>query len=204
MAKNTYDRIIKISTKLMSMYGFYGTSLQMISEKVGISKSTIVHHFTSKEGLLIAILNENLPLTINNLTPIVNDEHVNGTEKLNRFIHYHLNQLEKRWDIMNLFLMQSKFLDNYSRTKFAKMQCDYWKLVEQIVIQIQKEKSGFEKLDPKIVSIGIIGMLTWVGLWYRKNGKHSITSIAETFYRIITNPVINTQVSEHIDEIYKF
>lgn len=195
MADNTYDRIMKISTKLMSMNGFHGTSLQMISEKAGISKSTIVHHFTSKEGLLIAILDENMPLITNNLIPIVNDEHINGTEKLNRFIQYHLNQLGKRWDIMNLFLMQSKFLDKYNRTKFSKMQSDYWKLVEQIVIQIQKEKSGFEKLDPKIVSIGIIGMLTWVGLWYRKNGKYDIPYITETFYRIIAERVLNTQGS---------
>jgi AcrR family transcriptional regulator len=49
-------RIIDDATALFAAGGFYGTSLRSIAEMVGISKSTLLHHFASKEELLIATL----------------------------------------------------------------------------------------------------------------------------------------------------
>ncbi|HEV7565907.1 MAG TPA: TetR/AcrR family transcriptional regulator [Microbacteriaceae bacterium] len=49
-------RIIDDAMALFASGGFYGTSLRSIAEMVGISKSTLLHHFASKEELLIAAL----------------------------------------------------------------------------------------------------------------------------------------------------
>ena len=186
----TYGKIIKAATKLMSERGFHGTSLQMIADKVGITKSTIVHHFKSKEGILIAILEERIPSTTADLLSIARDENMTGIEKLREFIKYHLFQLEKYWPVMNLYLMESKYLEKKARTQFRKSQSAYWDSVEQILRQTQKDdKTAFKKLDPKVIAIGIIGMCTWTGLWYKKGGKHDMAGIADHFYRTITESV---------------
>ena len=49
-------RIVADATKLFAAGGFHSTSLRDIAECAGISKSTLLHHFVSKEELLTAVL----------------------------------------------------------------------------------------------------------------------------------------------------
>ena len=50
------DEIVDEAMKLFAAGGFRGTSLQEIARGVGISKATLLHHFGSKDSLLIAVL----------------------------------------------------------------------------------------------------------------------------------------------------
>lgn len=189
---DSYRKVLEVATDLMSRKGFHGTSLQMIAEEVNLSKSTILHHFKSKEGILIAILDERIPITTSRLLFIADDKELKGLEKLKQFIAFHLEELDKHWPVMNLYLMESKYLDSKSRQFYRKSQSSYWKLVEQIIRQIQlEEASAFKGLDPKVVAMGIIGMCTWTGLWYKKGGGHDISALADHYLKIITEPLGN-------------
>lgn len=186
----SYYKILEVAKDMMSRNGFHGTSLQMISEKVNLSKSTIIHHFKSKDGILIAILDERIHLTTTRLLVIADDKELNGFEKLKKFISFHLKELENHWPVMNLYLMESKYLDLKFRQFYRKSQSSYWKLVEQIIRQIQSEdEKAFRGLDPKVVAIGIIGMCTWTGLWYKKGGEHDISELADHYLKIIVESV---------------
>ncbi|WP_345762214.1 TetR/AcrR family transcriptional regulator [Diaminobutyricibacter sp. McL0608] len=61
------DEIVDEAMKLFAASGFRGTSLQEIAQSVGISKATLLHHFGSKDNLLIAVLrrrDERAPLGV--------------------------------------------------------------------------------------------------------------------------------------------
>lgn len=49
-------QILQAATELFAQSGYHGTSLRDIADQVGTGKSTLVHHFGSKEALLIAVL----------------------------------------------------------------------------------------------------------------------------------------------------
>lgn len=51
-------QIIADATRLFSKDGYGDTSLRDIAEAVGVSKSTLLHHYPSKELLLSAVLSE--------------------------------------------------------------------------------------------------------------------------------------------------
>lgn len=51
-------RIVADATELFAREGYADTSLRDIAEKVGVSKSTLLHHYGSKEELLDAVLAE--------------------------------------------------------------------------------------------------------------------------------------------------
>ena len=51
-------RIISDATELFARRGFHDTSLREVAEAVGISKSALLHHFPTKDALLIAVIAE--------------------------------------------------------------------------------------------------------------------------------------------------
>jgi AcrR family transcriptional regulator len=56
----TPDRILKIALELFSTRGYDATSVREICEAAGITKPTLYHFFTSKEGLYRALVDDTL------------------------------------------------------------------------------------------------------------------------------------------------
>jgi TetR/AcrR family transcriptional regulator len=49
--KKTREKIFKVATKLFAKYGFAGTSMDDIADRVGIRKASLYHHFSSKQEI---------------------------------------------------------------------------------------------------------------------------------------------------------
>lgn len=52
------ERILLAATEAFARDGFQGCSLARIAAEVGLSQAGVLHHFPTKEGLLVAVLDE--------------------------------------------------------------------------------------------------------------------------------------------------
>jgi AcrR family transcriptional regulator len=52
----TRQRLIDVAIELFKQHSVAGTSLQMISEELGLTKSAIYHHFRTRDELLSAVM----------------------------------------------------------------------------------------------------------------------------------------------------
>lgn len=50
------ETILDATTELMSKYGFYGTSLERIGDKVGISKQNLIYYIKNKKNLMMLLI----------------------------------------------------------------------------------------------------------------------------------------------------
>ena len=183
---DNYTKILKATTKLMSEKGYHGTSIQMIADEVGITKSTIIHHFKNKEGILLAILEEFVPTATREMTGIVKDKNINGIDKLKKFLQFHMDQVQKHRDVLNLYIRESRYFGELQRKVYEDNQRAYSNLAEDIIHQIQKEnKDIFKGLIAKVVANAILGMVNYAVIWYRDNGKLSTAKMADHFFQII-------------------
>jgi AcrR family transcriptional regulator len=186
MASN-YDKILKATVELMNANGYHGTSVKMIAEQVNISKSTIFHHFKSKEGILLALFEEAVPAATNEAMLIVNDKSLNGKEKLKKWLHFHLTQVATSGDILNVYLRESRFIGESSRAVYKESQRVYANLIVKIIRQVQKEdKQAFKNLDAKIVAHSILGMYNSAVIWFDPDGKISLEKLADMMYDIVS------------------
>lgn len=55
-APATRQRLIEVAIELFRRHSIAGTSLQMISDELGLTKSAIYHHFRTRDELLEAVL----------------------------------------------------------------------------------------------------------------------------------------------------
>ena len=50
------SQVLAAATRLFANHGFDGTAIQLIADEVGVSKPAVLHHFSSKEELRLAVL----------------------------------------------------------------------------------------------------------------------------------------------------
>jgi AcrR family transcriptional regulator len=55
-APDSRQRFIDVAIRLFTRHSFAGTSLQMIADELGVTKSAVHHHFRSREELLTAVV----------------------------------------------------------------------------------------------------------------------------------------------------
>jgi len=55
-ASDSRHRFIEAAVRLFAKHSFAGTSLQMIADEVGVTKSAVHHHFRTREELIIAVI----------------------------------------------------------------------------------------------------------------------------------------------------
>ena len=186
MASN-YDKILKATIDLMNEKGYHGTSVKMIADKVNISKSTIFHHFKSKEGLLLTLFEEAVPAATNDAMLIANDKNLTGAEKLKKWIHHHIEEVATEGDVLNVFLRESRFISDSNKAVYKESMRIYANLIVKIIKQIQKEdKQAFKDLDIKIVAHSILGMYNSAVIWFDKDGKISLDDLADMMFKIIS------------------
>jgi AcrR family transcriptional regulator len=184
---SSYERILKATVELMSKKGYHGTSIQMIADQAKISKSTIIHHFKSKEGIILSVLGKHVPDAGKELKEIVDNDAMSGIEKLKKFLDIHLGHVRDHGDIINLNLRETKYFSPKNKIAYRDIQHQYAALLLKIILQIQKEENKlFKGLDPKIVALTVLGMCNSIPQWYKKNGKLTIQEISDQVYRLIT------------------
>ncbi|ABB32468.1 transcriptional regulator, TetR family [Geobacter metallireducens GS-15] len=167
---STYDKLIKTAIMVMSEVGYKGMSIGILADMVGISKSTVIHYFKSKEGILLAVMENFLPAYIDEFKPVLNNKSLDGVTKLNKFVHFHMKMVAERKDVLSINIKDGKFLTGKSRTVYQQQQRLYGQQVVRIIQQIQSEETNlFKDLDPHVTAKAIMGMCNHACVWYKKN-----------------------------------
>lgn len=82
MAKDTKEKILFTALDLFSENGYSNTNLQMIADRVGIVKSALYRHFSSKEDLYNSLLDKLQAYYYERFNNNNNDLIINSTKQL--------------------------------------------------------------------------------------------------------------------------
>lgn len=180
--ETTRERILRAAASLFRQQGYHGTSLHAISQQVGITKSSLYHHFPSKQALLSAILE----FTVERMTPQL--EEVAGADlpasvRLAEAMRLHVLATVADQDSVACFIEEGRFLEpEFSATHIAKR--DHYEGCFRRILQDGVDNGEFLAPDVRITSLAIFGMSNWLARWYDPNGHRSAEEIAEEFAEI--------------------
>jgi len=184
--EDNYHKILTATIDLMLERSYHGTSVQMIADKVQVSKSTIFHYFKTKEGILLALFEDFVPSATNKLLLIVKNKQLSGMEKLRKIIQLHLYQVSTNGDVLRLYLRESRFISKNNKEICKDSQRTYANLIIDVIRQVQKEnRQAFINLDPAAVTYSILGMCNSAVIWFDKNGKLGVDDLADQMYQMI-------------------
>jgi AcrR family transcriptional regulator len=175
----TREEILEAAAQIFSQKGYHGTSMQDIALAVNLQKASLYHHISSKQELLLALLNEALDLLIQRITIVVNEPGA-PEDKLRTAMCIYLETLAEYQDLAVVLLLEHRSLEpEYQSLHFPKR--DAFEGIWRKLIQEGIEQGVFTCAHPSLTARALLGVMNWTITWYRKDGALAAQEISEQF-----------------------
>lgn len=175
----TKRKIFETSMKLFAEKGYDATSIEDITETVGVAKGTLYYHFTSKEEIFDFLVEEGIKL-LQNSVDIKAAKYANYLDKIKAIVLIQIKIVNKYEDLINIILTQLWGKEKRNQ-KCQKLIYDYIDKIEDIV-NIGISKGQIKGEDAKIIATEIYGLICSTLVYkMREREKFDISTIYNTF-----------------------
>jgi TetR/AcrR family transcriptional regulator, cholesterol catabolism regulator len=152
------DTILDKAKNLFIKHGYHALSMREIAEEVGVSKAALYYHFKDKEELFIAVLNQNLENTGQEIDAIRSSS-TSSSEMIVKFIEYVLAQPAEQRAVIRLGTQEMSQLSVESRRLFNETY--HQKFIGQVeeIIHSGMQNGEFKSMDSDIATWALLGQL---------------------------------------------
>lgn len=150
------ERILSVAVRLFSQKGYYATSIQEIAEQSGISKGAFYLHFSSKEELVLSILESYYNL-IRKKMLYVDQREISPREKLIYQISIYFKEILQRKDLILMQLREQVLPINEEVKEFMiRIRGEIQQWYEDTIEEIYGERIQKYRADGAILLDGMI------------------------------------------------
>jgi AcrR family transcriptional regulator len=178
-------RVLDAAVKLFARRGFSATGIRDIAREAGLSSSTLYWHMSTKESLLLAVMQTGFDGLIRLGRDVVSAEQ-GADRQLAALVRAHVLWLTEHPDLGNVVDSELRFLSEDARAAIMPLRDEYGALWQEAVDRGVAEDI-FHVSDPHLARLGIIEMCNGVSRWYRPDGHQSAEAIAEAFVELVFN-----------------
>jgi TetR/AcrR family transcriptional regulator, cholesterol catabolism regulator len=188
----TRKALIDSALALFGAKGYATTSVQEITEAAGVTKGAFYHHFESKEELLRLIHDEFLDNQLALLRGAL-DSSDDAAGRLRELLKALLASSAKYQSNVTVFYLERRHLTGAQFKEIKRKRDEFDQLFRQVIERGVSDGTFRDDLDPRIVSLAILGMCAWVHQWYRRNGRYTAEQIAEIFSELALSGLLVTR-----------
>lgn len=173
-----YDQqgILEVAVAAFIDYGYDATSMGVLADRLGLSKSAIYHHFASKDE----ILDHALDLALSSLEGVLDEPGAvrgRAADRLDHVLRGAVHVLVDQLPHVTLLLRVRGNTDVERRALERRRAFD--KRVTALVAEAQAEGSLRSDIDVRIVERLLFGMINSIVEWYRPGGPEDADRLAD-------------------------
>ncbi|GAB3475582.1 TetR/AcrR family transcriptional regulator [Amycolatopsis cihanbeyliensis] len=175
------ESVLRVAVKLFNDRGYDGTSMEDLSRKLGITKSAIYHHVSSKQELLRLAVDR----ALDGLFAVVDEaEQVDGraVERLEYLVRGSVTVLVDRLPFVTL-LLRVRGNTKVERAALARRR-EFDKIVSELVRAAENEGDIRPDIDPAVTARLLFGMVNSLIEWYRPRRGSDPTDLADAVAKI--------------------
>jgi AcrR family transcriptional regulator len=173
----TRDEILEAAVQNFSQKGFHATSMQDIAQSVNLRKASLYHHVSSKQEILVELLDQALDILIQQMQE-VSELSLAPDKKLRLAIKEYLTTLISHRDRASVLLLEHRSLDSEYQSRHIPRRDKFEDLWRGIIIE-GAYQGTFVCQDPALVTRALLGMINWTITWYKPGGPLSAEQIAD-------------------------
>ena len=184
----TRDELIETAAQVFRQKGYHGASMEDIAVAVDLSKATLYHHFSSKQEILLEILDRALQLLLEKISAIT-EQNISADKKLRLMIRQYLQILAENVDLAAVLLFEHRALERRQHARHVPNRDKFESLWKDVVAE-GVSKKAFKCDDPSMTVRALLGMLNWTITWYSPDGDKSIEEIADEYSNLLLNGLL--------------
>jgi len=179
------EAILESAAQVIRQKGFHGASMADIAEAVQLQKASLYHHFSSKQDILLELLERALEMVTNGMARVMAQD-VPADEKLRLAMRSYLKTLSEQGDLVSVLLMEHRSLDIANQSRHIPNR-DRFENMWRDLIQEGVNTGVFVCEDIPMTARGLMGVMNWTITWYHPGGRLSIDDIADHFANVFMN-----------------
>jgi AcrR family transcriptional regulator len=172
-----YDRqgVLEVAVAAFNEYGYDATSMGILAERLGLSKSAIYHHFPSKDQLLEAALDE----ALGGLEGVLLEPGATSGTPAARLQHVLKRAVEVLVDRLPYVTLLLRLRGNtdIERAALARRR-EFDRAVTALVLAARDAGELRADIDPRIAERLLFGMINSIVEWYRPEGPEDASRLA--------------------------
>ncbi|MEA3350701.1 MAG: TetR/AcrR family transcriptional regulator [Chloroflexota bacterium] len=184
----TRENILDAAAKIFGQKGYHGTSMQDIADAVGLKKASLYYHISSKQEILLALLDQALDLLIEQIQAATNHDSA-PPEKLQRAMRTYLQILADNSELAAVLLIEHRSLSPELHSRHIPRR-DRFERLWRDLIQEGVDTGAFHCVDTAQATRALLGLMNWTITWYHPEGVLSPTEISDQFAGIMLNGLL--------------
>jgi len=179
-----YDQqgILDVAVAAFNQFGYDATSMGVLADRLGLSKSAIYHHFASKDE----ILDRALDAALGALEGVVSEADAatgRAADRLDLVLRGAVHVLVEKLPYVTL-LLRVRGNTEIERRALARRRA-FDKTVTALVSEAQAEGSLRSDIDASVVSRLAFGMINSIVEWYRPGGREDADRLADDVVAVV-------------------
>ncbi|MEL4319250.1 TetR/AcrR family transcriptional regulator [Leifsonia sp. YIM 134122] len=172
-----YDQaaVLDVAVAAFNEYGYDATSIAVLAERLGISKSAIYHHFSSKDALLETALDRALS-ALEGVLVSADAAATSAADRLELVLRGAVHVLVDELPFVTLLLRVRGNTDVERRALARRRAFD--RSVTELVGRARDEGSLRADIDVRVVERLLFGMINSIVEWYRPGGPEDADQLA--------------------------
>ncbi|MFD9890592.1 TetR/AcrR family transcriptional regulator [Amycolatopsis sp. NPDC059027] len=175
------ESLLQVAVKLFNERGYDGTSMEDLSRKLGITKSAIYHHVSSKEELLRLAVDR----ALNGLFAVAAElDTMDGRaiDRLEYLVRGSVAVLAEQLPFVTL-LLRVRGNTKAERAALARRR-EFDRLVTELVKEAEAEGDVRPDIDPAVTARLLYGMVNSLIEWYKPRRGGSADELADAVCKI--------------------
>ncbi|GAB6888788.1 TetR/AcrR family transcriptional regulator [Desulfothermus okinawensis JCM 13304] len=178
---DTALEILKAAQELFYEKGYEKATTREISQRVGISKAALYHHFTNKEEILFKICIRAADELINNMRQAISRNRTTDAplkEKIKDIMLEYTKTYLKNKNFNKILLHEIEFLSPEKKRKILDKETENVHQLRDFLKELM-DAGVIKKFDPTVMTFSIISALHWLYFWFKPEKKLSLEEVIE-------------------------
>jgi TetR/AcrR family transcriptional regulator, cholesterol catabolism regulator len=184
----TRDEILEAAAQIISQKGFHAASMQDIAQAVNLQKASLYYHVSSKQEILLALLDQALDMLIEHMLAVTTQPFP-ADVKLRQAMKAYLQAMLEHRDMASVLLLEHRSLEPELHARHIPRR-DRFEHLWRDLIQQGLDEGVFCCVDPNLSARALLGVMNWTITWYRPDGELTPEMIAGQLAELFLNGLL--------------